>query len=93
MAEKNGNKQNKTKNFVKEDTVQKDSVQKESPEVAKKQVVKKPLVHVSQFIADNTEKLKLSNMQRAGFRAYMENEQYKENSFDFIDSLNKYLGK
>ena len=93
MAEKVNKKPQGVKN---KDITKKELPEKqEVPEVleVKKPIVKKPLVHVSQFISDNVERLHLTNMQQAGFRAYMEKEQYKENSFDFIEPLNKYLGK
>lgn len=79
--------------MAEEKKVTKPGVSKRQPEKPKKEHKPKPLVHVSEFIAAITPIYNLTSLQRAGFNAYMGNDQYKEDLNDFVPFLDKYLGK
>lgn len=71
------------------ETPKKPETKKEEP---KKQPIK-PLIHVSDFIEQIAQTGELSNIQKAGFKAYMHNKQYQPTYDDFIPYLEKYTGK
>lgn len=78
------------KETIKKEEQKIDTPKKSAP---KKQAAPKPLVHVNEFIDAISMIKNLTNIQKAGFRAYMANDQYKEKMDDFTEPLNKYLGK
>lgn len=60
-----------------------------------KQKKSKPMVHIDEFIEGLImfPELKVSNVQKSGFKGYMRNKQYLPEFSDFIPHLEKYLGK